>query len=304
MEFAIDQNNLEKDLDFALEKKWSAKAIPIACEFGEIKEIMSLYNDDKYSNYWSIRNILLGDSVNYPALSHFIYMRYGGDELARKTLEDLNTLDPNKSYRILNAGSGFGSDMIEQAKLLPKAKFCGIEYNKRYADLSAKIIQTLGLEERIKIYYANLTDPDQIKEIHAKEGFFDGAYSNLVVLHIKNKASLYQSISNLLKARAIYRNEDYTRQEKTNLKFAEEKIGCQNLLTIEEMIQLAHSSGFSNSSFSCLTDYWQEFTLQRKNNYLENVLQRSKKKEMFFQDVAEFFSDHGGCGGVFKHLKK
>ncbi|WP_186645001.1 methyltransferase domain-containing protein [Fluviispira vulneris] len=303
MEFAPDYINLEQNLEFALENKWSAKAIPIAGESLEIKEKMFLYHDDKYSNYWNIREILLRDSINYSELSQFIYMRYGGDDLARKTLEDLNTLDSNKSYRILNAGSGFGSDMIAQAKMLPNAKFCGIEFNKRYADLSAKIIQALGLEEQIKIYNANLTDHDHIKEIQAREGLFDGAYSNLVVLHIKNKAALYQSILTLLKPGAIYRNEDYTRQELTNHKFAEEKIGCQNLMTIEEMIQLAQSAGFCESSFSCLTDYWREFTLQRKKNYFENIPKRSKKKEIFFQDVAEFFSNQGGCGGVFRHIK-
>ena len=30
-------------------------------------------------------------------------MRYGGDDLAKKTLDEINTNDPNKSYLILNA---------------------------------------------------------------------------------------------------------------------------------------------------------------------------------------------------------
>jgi len=161
------------------------------------KKKILLYSDDQNSNYWNIRNILLTEPLNLSNLKDFIYMRYGGDDLAKKTLDEINTNDPNKSYLILNAGSGFGSDMIEQSRILPRAKFIGIEYNQKYADLSSKIIQALNLSDRIKIYNANIADSDHMKKIIHHEGLFDSAYSNLVLLHIKEKTKVYSLIYKL-----------------------------------------------------------------------------------------------------------
>ena len=209
-------------------------------------------------------------------------MRYGGDDLAKKTLDEINTNDPNKSYLILNAGSGFGSDMIEQSRILPRAKFIGIEYNQKYADLSSKIIQALNLSDRIKIYNANIADSDHMKKIIHHEGLFDSAYSNLVLLHIKEKTKVYSLIYKLLKPNSIFRNEDYTKIKETNLIFASKKIDCQNLKTFDEMINIARSVGFRNNKFIDLSDKWKKFTLQRlfQNS---NFKQRKKTaKQLFF----------------------
>jgi SAM-dependent methyltransferase len=230
-------------------------------------------------------------------------MRYGGDDLAKKTLDEINTNDPNKSYLILNAGSGFGSDMIEQSRILPKAKFIGIEYNQRYADLSSKIIQALNLSDRIKIYNANIADSDHMKKIIHREGLFDSAYSNLVLLHIKEKTKVYSLIYKLLKPNSIFRNEDYTKMKETNLIFATKKIDCQNLKTFDEMIDIARSVGFRNNKFIDLSDKWKKFTLQRlfQNS---NFKQRKKTaKELFFSDIAKYFNNYNGSGGVFIHIK-
>ncbi|KAB8029864.1 methyltransferase domain-containing protein [Fluviispira multicolorata] len=304
MGYECEFKNLDIDLELQLQNKWLANSIPIHSDILDIKEKMPLYHDDKYSNYWNIREILLTEPLNYFRLKEFLYMRYGGDELAKKTLEDMNTLDPSQSYRILNAGSGFGSDMIEQAKILPNAKFCGIEFNKRYADLSAKIIQALGLEDRIKIYNANLAEPNHMKEIQNREGIFDAAYSNLVILHIDNKSIVYHLIFEMLKKGGIFRNEDYIKQNKTDLKFAAEKIGCQNLKTLGEMIKIAEKAGFNKSHYIDLTENWKEFTLQRLSEYSKINQKISKKKEVFFKDAADYFSEYFGCGGVFKHVKE
>ena len=142
-----------------------------------------------------------------------------------------------------------------------------------------------------------------MKEIQNREGLFDAAYSNLVILHIQNKNSVYRSISEILKTGAIFRNEDYIKQNNTNLKFAEEKIGCKNLKTFEEMINIANKSGFNESNYTDFTKNWRQYTLQRASNYFKSAQTRSKKKEVFFKDVAEYFNEHFGCGGVFTHLK-
>ena len=125
MECEHEFKNIDLILDFQLQNRWSAKSISIDSDFLEVKK-MPLYQDDKYSNYWNIRDILCKENLNYFQLKEFLYMRYGADELAKKTLKDIKTIDPKINYRILNAGSGFGSDMLEQAKILPNAKIMGL----------------------------------------------------------------------------------------------------------------------------------------------------------------------------------
>lgn len=289
--------------EYRLQKKWTAKAKKIATNSFNIQEKMQLYSDDKYSNYWILRDLLLQADINLDLIKKYLYMRYGGDELAKLILSDLELQDTNKNYKILNAGSGFASDLIEQAFLLPKAKFIGIEFNRKYANLSAKIIQALNLTDRIKIYCADLANAKDIANIKKTEGEFDGIYSNLAILHIKDKNAVYQNISSLMKKNAKFRNEDYTKNSLTDLYFAENKIGCQNLKTPEEMLSIAEQAGFVQSYFKDLTYFWKEYTKQRATLYQNTQTEKSLKKEKFLLDVYSYFNDRSGTGGVFTHIK-
>ncbi len=289
--------------EYKLNKKWPNKAIDLANKTFNIQEKMKLYSDDKYSSYWNLRHLLLQKNINITLIKKNLYMRYGGDELAQEILHDLCLQDKTQPYKILNAGSGFGSDLIEQALLLPKATFIGIELNKKYADLSAKIIQALKLNNRIKIYCADLASERDIHKIYAQEGLFDAAYSNLAILHIKDKKTVYQNILKLMQKNAKFRNEDYTKENLTDVTFAENKIGCQNLKTPAEMLEIAEQAGFQQSSFKDLTENWKEFTKNRAVQYKNFKSEKNLVKENFLFDISNYFNNKNGCGGVFTHTK-
>nr|BFD31468.1 hypothetical protein GTC16762_10860 [Pigmentibacter ruber] len=289
--------------EIKLNKKYPQTSIAINSKRFDIKKKIKLYSNNKYSSYWIIRELLLKHYLEVTEIKKNLYMRYGGDEIAHKILFDLGLQNKFSNYKILNAGSGFGSDLIEQANLLPNSNFIGIEYNKKYADLSCKIIHALGLESRIKIYCADLSSKYALLKIREKEGLFDGVYSNLAVLHIKNKKLVYDNIYKLMKENCKFRNEDYVSNSFTDIKFAEDKIGCQNLKTISEMHNIAEQVGYKNSLFEDLTSSWREFTKNRAFNYANMQDKKSKIKENFLNDVALFFTSKNGSGGVFIHTK-
>ncbi|WGL60592.1 methyltransferase domain-containing protein [Pigmentibacter sp. JX0631] len=289
--------------DVKLNQKFPFQSIVINSKKFDIKKKINLYNNNKFSNYWLLRDLLIKNNGSISEIKKNLYMRYGGDEIAHKILDDLELKDKLKNYKILNAGSGFGSDLIEHAYLLPNSSFIGIEYNKKYADLSCKIVHSLGLEQRIKIYCADLSNTEDLLKIRDKEGLFDGVYSNLAVLHIKNKNLVYENIYKLMKENTKFRNEDYINDSLTDIKFAEEKIGCQNLKTISEMYEIAEQVGYKNSLFEELTNSWKIFTKERAINYANLRKKKSKIKEDFLNDVSYFFSLKNGAGGVFIHTK-
>ncbi len=289
--------------EYKLNKKWPVNAINIAQKIFNIQEKMKLYSDDKYSSYWLLRSLLLQKNINLTLIKKNLYMRYGGDELAREILVDLCLHDNSQPYKILNAGSGFGSDLVEHAALLPNATFVGIELNKKYANLSTKVIQAFHLQKRIKIYCADLASESDINEIYRQEGLFDAAYSNLAILHIKDKQTVYHNILKLMHKNAKFRNEDYTKQNLTDLTFAENKIGCQNLKTPTEMLEIAKQAGFQDSTFKDLTDNWKEFTKNRALQYKNYKSEKNLVKENFLFDISNYFNNKNGSGGVFTHTK-
>jgi hypothetical protein len=83
--FNLRHKEFDRKLDSRLDNKWPKKSIDIAKEPYDIKENIGLYDNDKYSNHWNLRELLLTESLDNEKIKQSIFMRYGGKELAKKT---------------------------------------------------------------------------------------------------------------------------------------------------------------------------------------------------------------------------
>lgn len=245
-----------------------------------------------------------------------VYMRYGQDELAKKTLEEtIDVQDWKNAERsaspliVVNAGCGMGSDMFVQARYLKSAaagrpfKIIGLELNAEYAGLAAKASEALGLHDCIEVHCADLTRADQVQAaLRGRKAA--GAYSTLTLLHVPRaaKGAAWSAISSVLQRGAKFRNEDYHCDGKTDVEFASSRIAAHPI-SKERTYQIASDAGMPVTSWYDATGDFVQFTTERYKRAQGLATSQGKKgvsvqNVAFYGDVARYFKVLGGRGHV------
>ncbi|KAJ6249793.1 phosphoethanolamine methyltransferase [Anaeramoeba flamelloides] len=174
-----------------------------------------------------------------------------------------------------------------------------------------KIFTALGLDRYVCIYVADLSNEDSMNNIKKQELGFDGAYSTLVILHIPDKKQTYQNVCNLLNANSYFRNEDYHTNKDTDTEFASLNIGCNNLMSKEQMNEMAEEIGFINVKYVNYQKEWSKFVQKRASTLQDLANEKfklgkgvSSQKLQFVIAVDDYFTNKSGDGGVFLMQKK
>jgi len=170
---------------------------------------------------------------------------------------------PGEELRAVDLGTGPGDIPIRVARLRPRWTIFAVDAASAMLDLARRAVQEAGLEERIVLVKADA------KGTGLEESSFDVVFSNSIIHHITDTASLWGEVKRLGKPGALVFFRDLARppgaQEARAI--VEEHAGDQSELlkeefhrsllsayTVEEIRSQLEAAGLGNLQVTMVTD--------------------------------------------------
>jgi len=209
--------------------------------------------------------------------------------------------------RVLDVGSGIGGP----ARYISWRSGCqvtGLDIQEDLVETSTEISSLLGMDAKLSFRACDATT-DSFTDKDSYHSF----YSILVFLHIPRNPRniLFKKLFLSLKNSGSFCIEDYCLKDSSKQFTAAENkalteiVGAVYVPSTEDYKKQLEDAGFSNIEFEDLTETWSQWTVERRNRFLEKKDQQIqlhgenvyKDMEIFYNTVAELFLG-GRLGGV------
>ena len=216
--------------------------------------------------------------------------------------EVIEILGLRPGIKVLDVGCGIGGP----ARYLAWKSGCditGVDIQSGLVDAGNHVCKMVDLSNRVELIAGDVVD----KALFQPESF-DAFISLLVILHIENRKSLFDSLFSAVKSGGTFLIDDMvclgTFSDEED-RIAKEVIGSPLLPTVAEYRHHLESVGFVDVEFECLTSEWVEWCISRSDQYDASKEQQIKmhgekvymQRSSFYADVKRLFLS-GKLGGV------
>jgi len=192
--------------------------------------------------------------------------------------------------RILDVGCGIGGP----ARYISWKSGCeivGVDIQDQLVSAGNDITRMVGLQDRVSLIAGDVCDPSVVPEES-----FDAFISLLVILHIADRRSLFQSLFRATKSGGGFLIEDMVALDETfsdnETRIAKEVIGAPYLPTLSEYKDQLTQAGFVDIEFESLTPEWIKWCINRSDQY--NASREDQVRmhgEKIFAQRCSFYSD-------------
>lgn len=209
----------------------------------------------------------------------------------------------NPSSRILNVGSGLGGPARYFGGKLA-ASVLAVELQDDLHRVAGELTARCGLNDKVHHMAGDILQVGQ----HLRPNSYDAIVSWLTILHIPERAQLFEICHSLLKPGGVFYAEDFF--EKAPLSEEEKRIladdvYCPYLPDQETYRRDLAKAGFEIVQFQDLTEDWRQFTDQRATKWhaeREKLVQIHREDTFsrlgyFYNTVKELYAG-GHLGGV------